>query len=397
MDKPLKVAVLYGGRSVEHDVSVKSAANICAHLAEIGCVVMPMGITREGAWYLQEYGTGQSADSFPPEIDTRRAIGIQPGCGMVLKQEQSPLDIDICFPVTHGTGGEDGLLQGLLELARLPYVGSGPAASSTGMHKRLAKLVAGETGAQTVAGLTVTKGDLQFLLDRPAVQSLHLKALLEETDPTQSAADRFTRAVTDRLGMSLIVKPEDGGSSVGAIAIPRCDTASLLCALTESGTYTDTLLIETLITDMIEIECAVITDASAVIASDPGMVVDPLRSEEEFLLTYRQKYLGTQCAHMTVPAPIGASVRKKTVRSAISISEAVGVEGFARVDFFCNPKTGEIWFNEINTLPGMTGNSHFPILAASAGYGWDRLLMTLLEEGFAAYRRRESLTRIRRD
>jgi D-alanine-D-alanine ligase len=303
-----------------------------------------------------------------------REIVVRPGNGLWLTKQNTALPVDICFPVTHGTGGEDGLLQGLLELAHLPYVGCDPAASSIGMHKYTAKLFARDHGVPTLPSIRISAdligsctslGDEQF-------------------------TSLYTR-ITTELGTSIILKPEDGGSSVGVQVVDPLEPIILLDALRSSSRYTKTVLAESLVKHPMELECALVEHKGTLAASLPGLVVDPVETGSRFL-TYEQKYLGSNCAYMQLPAPIAPELAQRIKDMALVVGRAIGVEGYARVDFLYSPETGRIWFNEINTLPGMTAQSHFPILAASIGFDWPALVDALLTAGFERQHQKATLT-----
>ena len=369
-----RVAVLFGGQSVEHVVSCRSAATMCKQLASCGHTVVPIGIGRDGRWSLHTYRPDDPGQILSAEFLQDQEVVVRPGNGLWLTRQNTALPVDICFPVTHGTGGEDGLLQGLLELAHLPYVGCDPAASSIGMHKYTAKLFARDHGVPTLPSIRISTDLIGSCtsLDNEQFTSL------------------YTR-ITTELGTSIILKPEDGGSSVGVQVVDPLEPIILLEALRSSSRYTKTVLAESLVKHPMELECALVEHEGTLTASLPGLVVDPVEIESQFL-TYEQKYLGTNCAYMKLPAPIDHEVAQRIKDMALVVGRVIGVEGYARVDFLYSAETGRIWFNEINTLPGMTAQSHFPILAASLGYDWPALVDALLTAGFERQHKQASLT-----
>ena len=372
MYRKLLVAVLYGGKSVEHVVSCRSAVTICKHLVAHNHTVIPIGIDREGRWSLQEEDIWQSEACLPSTFREKGEIVVLPGRGLKLTTQKNFLPLDIAFPVTHGSGGEDGLLQSLLELAEIPYVGSNPTASAIGMHKHLAKIIVQQAGISTLPSVLCALRDMQQWRD--------------DTDPQFLL---FFQTVIKKLGQSIIVKPEDGGSSVGVSALTASSPQGLWNALQSALQYTQLVLLEPFLEEVQEIECAVVCSDGTMTASTPGLVINPERQENPFL-TYEQKYLALHQAYLQVPAPIPEHVLVEISQQAKVVAEVVGVSGYARVDFFREPKTGAIWFNEINTLPGMTDKSHFPALAETMGFTWGSLISTLLEEGFIAYGARTS-------
>lgn len=371
MKDSMRVAVLYGGESVEHKVSCRSAANICKNLMAMGHTVVPIGISRSGKWSVQDYDIDRD-DEPHAEFHDNTEVVVRPGEGLYLAEETKPLDIDIVFPVTHGTTGEDGRLQGLLDLGHVPYVGCGCAASSNGMRKYFSKILAREVGVPTLPALVVDKRRIDLIQD--------------SNDPYLA---NLSQEISTRLGSRLIVKPEDGGSSIGISVVDQFTDSDLLMAMRNTGRYSQSIMIEPWLSGVQELEVAVITDGKTIEASDPGLLVDPKR-ESQHITTYEQKYLAPDCAYMRIPAPIPPETATQVSRFAIDLAKSIGMEGYARVDFFLDPSDSAIYFNEINTLPGMTAKSHFPLLAESMGYGWDRLLDTLIQEGLASHQRKHA-------
>ncbi len=370
MNRKLVVAVLFGGESVEHKVSCRSAATICKHLHLLGYTVIPIGISRDGRWSIQDYDI--SSDSYPSaDFIASREVIPRPGSLLYEVGKHRPLVIDIAFPVTHGTGGEDGQLQGLLDLAHIPYVGCNSVASCTGMHKYLAKIVAKEAQVPTLGAIVIEKRRIELV---QSAQDPYIEHLMIQ--------------ISEQLGEHVIIKPEDGGSSVGIRVLHQLDAQSLLIALQEVSRFTPSIMIEPYLDHIQEIEVAVITEGDSIEASDPGLLINPLADQE--IATYEQKYLSSHCAYMQIPAPLDTQLAHRVSTYAIDIAKAIGVEGYARVDFFYDPTDDSILFNEINTLPGMTSKSHFPLLAQSMGYDWPRLLRVLIDEGLAAYARRNN-------
>ena len=371
MANRLQVALVYGGQSVEHKVSCRSAKTVFHHLVELGHTVVPIGISRDGRWSLQPVSSFSEEEPTADFIKSE-ALSVCPGSGVYHMDGKNRIPIDIVFPVTHGTGGEDGRLQGLLESAHLPYVGCTAVASMIGMHKLLAKIHAKEMGVPILPSLVVDK------------RRITLANGSDDPYPTQ-----LHREAVSRLGTSLVVKPEDGGSSVGVDVLEEYSVNSLLDAIIRTGIYTNSIMLEPLIKDVRELEVAVITNGAVMEASDPGLIVDP-EKDETHIVSYQHKYLVANSAYLQLPAPLPKEMASTISEYAIRIAKSIGVTGYARIDFFQDPNDDTIYFNEINTLPGMTSKSHFPILAASMDYDWPKLLTVLLEEGFAAHRLRSS-------
>ncbi|MDD2296715.1 MAG: D-alanine--D-alanine ligase [Sphaerochaetaceae bacterium] len=366
MLKGQTVALLYGGKSVEHAVSCRSAATMYQRIKACGLTIIPIAIDRKGQWSLQE----PASDYMPSAFKQASEVIIRPGHGLWLPKEEKPLPIDICFPVTHGSGGEDGLLQGLLELTNLPYVGCGVQASAVGMHKHLAKIVAQQAGISVLPS---------YLCQAQTIQPYR--------DAQNPEFMKLFSAIQQKLGPSIIAKPNDGGSSVGISVLHPVSSENLWQALHSAFRFTQTVLLEPFLQEIQEIECAVVSTKGQIYASEAGLVVDSEHAKNHFL-TYEQKYLSSQQAYIQVPAPLAQRTLLQISEQAKIIAQSIGVQGYARVDFFYKSKTGEIWFNEINTLPGMTAQSHFPTLVQTMGYTWETVIETLLLEGFFAYNQR---------
>ena len=370
-EKGRKVVVLYGGESVEHRVSCRSAATVCAHLHSSGYIPLPIAISRDGKWSLHPYHkTTEKLTELDSRFVVEQEVMILPGQGLFLTSTMKPVEMDIVFPMVHGYGGEDGKLQGLLEHAHIPYIGCGCSASANGMHKFTTKLLAKEIGVPVLPGMVVERRKLETLsgFEDPYIEQL-------------------TTEIRERIGETVLVKPEDGGSSIGITVIQQLKARTLYEALIRTARFTRFILVEPWIKAVQELEVAVVTDGSAILSSDPGLLVDPMK-ESQHLVTYEQKYLSSHCAHMQIPAGIPEKRAQTISHYAISVAKILGVEGYARVDFFYDETTEDIYFNEINTVPGMTGTSHFPLLAQSMDYGWETLLVLLIREGLDSFERR---------
>lgn len=368
MAEPLRVALLYGGRSVEHMVSCRSGAKVGSELLRAGHHVIPIAISRDGRWSIKPIPPHTSPKMLDATFDPTHEVTVAPGAGLLTHRGR--LQVDTCFPVTHGTGGEDGLLQGLLELAGLPCVGSGPAASTFGMHKHIAKLVATRAGVPTLPSICLSR------MERERLSSPSKNDLLS--------------SIIGTLGRDIMVKPEDGGSSVGVTPVRKVELESLGQALDATLRYTEKALLEPLLTTFIELECAILDVGGTLQASYPGMVVAPKHASHTFL-TYEQKYTAPDCAYIQISPPLEHKILERIRRMAATVAKATGIEGYARVDFMLDCATGSIWFNEINTLPGMTGTSHFPTLATAMGYPWPLLLDTLLKESIERHGNRNRI------
>ncbi|MGI6432272.1 MAG: D-alanine--D-alanine ligase [Sphaerochaetaceae bacterium] len=354
----MRVALLYGGRSVEHVVSTRSAAQILKQLNQSSYEVIPIAISRQGQWSVQNDARA-SMEALPATFNANHEVTIRPARGLYCNNKS--LNVDICFPVCHGSEGEDGMLQGLLELAHLPYVGCNAPTSALCMNKHQAKLSAQSAGVPVLDSLLMRSSET------PNIELIH-----------------------HQLGSSLIVKPNDGGSSVGVTALPESNQSSLEAALKHCYRFSCLALIEPLVAPCWEIECALVSTDTGLCVSEPGLVINPQLQGNSFL-TYEQKYLGHNTAYIHVPAPLEASLAQRIQKYALLVGNALDVHGYARVDFLYQPHNKELYFNEINTLPGMTEKSHFPVLAMSMGYSWQTLVQLLIEQGLVKASQRQAL------
>jgi len=320
MDK-LRVAVIYGGRSGEHEVSLNSAESVIAAMDPARYEIERILITKEGHWL-------------------PRAISPEPG---------GNADIDVVFPVLHGTFGEDGTVQGLLELAGLPYVGAGVLASSASMDKDVMKRLCKERGLPIVEYLVVTRG--QF---RP-----------EE--------------ICKRLRYPMFVKPANLGSSVGVSKARDCE--QLKAALDLAAQYDRKILVEQGIEGR-EFECAVLGN------DEPAAAIpcEVLPSREFY--DYEDKYILNK-ARTVLPADLAPEQTAEIQRLAVECYKAVECEGMARVDFLMETSSGRIYVNEINTVPGFTAISMFPKMWEAAGIPYPKLIDRLIELAMARHRSRQ--------
>jgi D-alanine-D-alanine ligase len=351
------VLVLYGGRSSEHEVSLVSAASVARALDSRWRPLLA-GIDKEGRWYLQpeeELLRVKTETDSPLSIvkNSEGALSVIPGQGIA--HNGKLLALDVVFPVLHGAFGEDGMVQGLLENARLAYAGSGVLGSSLCMDKDKVKRVWREAGLPVVSSVTLRK--------------------------TEDATDGIAQAERD-FGYPLFVKPSCMGSSVG-ITKAR-SRAELEAALREAFRFDTKILIEKALNAR-EIECSVVGNHSPR-AFTPGEIIP----SHEFY-DYAAKYTDPQGARLLIPADLRGALPDKIKRIALAAYTAAEAEGFARVDFFVEKETLEVFINEINTIPGFTGISMFPRMCVHDGLSYPDLLHELLELGIARFREREDL------
>ena len=370
-DKPrrkpkLKIGVLYGGRSGEHDVSLCSAASVVAALDKSKYDVVAIGIDRGGRWYVQDQ----------PEIVVDKAFGKilslkKRGLWLVNHFEQKnklyiynletsgeKVFVDVVFPILHGTYGEDGTLQGLLELAMVPYVGVDVAGSAVGMDKDIAKRLLKEAGIPVVPWITVSKHDW---LEHP-------KNILNHAG--------------NQLSLPLFVKPLCTGSSVGIKKVKV--KKELADAINYAFQFDTRIMIETGI-DCREIECAVLGNNNPQ-ASVPGEILP----QHEFY-SYEAKYLDPEGAQMNIPAKLPAKLSAAIRQCAVAGFKTLNCNSMARVDFFLDKKTNQFYLNEINTLPGFTSISMYPKLWAATGIQYSELLDHLVALALMRHREKSAI------
>ncbi len=350
-----RVGLLYGGKSGEHEVSQRSAASVLARLDPARYEVVLIGIDLDGVWHLQEE---TSLRSLPGQGDclevsrTEPPVAVLPGLG--LWRGGGPIPLDIVFPVLHGSFGEDGTVQGLLELAGLPYVGAGVLGSALAMDKEKAKQVWRQAGLPVVDFLT-----------------------LRDRSPAS------LRTAAQAFGFPLFVKPAAAGSSVGIHRVERPE--ELDGALADAFRYSTKVLVEPAV-DAREIECAVLGNGEPT-AFAPGEVIP----RNHAFYDYEAKYLDPDGAALVIPARLDPPAREEVRRLAVEACRAVEVCGMARVDFFLEKRTGRLFLNEINTLPGFTSISMYPKMCEAAGIPYPRLLDRLIELGMESHETRNGI------
>lgn len=361
----LTIALLYGGRSGEHEVSLQSVRSVIRYLDLTRLRPLLIGIDKRGRWYLQPddlfQKVRQSDASLSVVSDQSRLIAVHPAAGLSVNGAFLP--VDLVFPVLHGTFGEDGTVQGLLEIANLPYVGAGVLGSAVGMDKEISKRV------WQAAGLPVT----------PYI-SAHRATLADLSDPTLAA---LSRQAVERFGYPLFVKPARAGSSVGVSCVE--DQQQFGDAIRLALKFDNKLLLEPAITGQ-EIECSVLGNASLT-AYAPGEIIPSHRFYD-----YDAKYRDPDGALLQIPARLSDHESAEVRRIAAAAHQAIGVEGMSRVDFLVSDPGRTIYLNEINTIPGFTQISMFPRMCEAAGVAYPALLNTLIELGELRYREEQSLS-----
>ncbi len=355
-----RIAVLFGGRSGEHEVSLVSAESVMKALDPVRYDVIPVGIDKRGRWWTGD-GTLDLLRSGAGDC-TPCTLAPEPGRGLILFDEAGPhqLPVDVMFPVLHGTYGEDGSMQGLFELAGLPYVGAGVAGSAVAMDKVLQKRLHRESGLPIAAFL-----------------SFPSSVVLKD-------AEGIAPGIIEALGLPVFVKPPNLGSSVG---ISKASTLEeLIAGMRLAAEFDATVLIEHAVPDAREIEVAVLGNEQP-IASIAGEIVPG----NEFY-DYDAKYVdGSSLLH--IPAEIDAELAEKLRDMAIRAFTSLSLEGMARVDFLLSRSTGELIVNEVNTIPGFTSISMYPKLFEASGIPYPELLDRLIDLAIERHSRTAALRR----
>lgn len=340
-----RIGVIFGGRSGEHDISIRSARTVIEQIDKHKYFVVPMAIDRDGNW-LDE---AASLEFLPPETaDTIRS------------QETSEKSsenghtgrfagIDIAFPTLHGTYGEDGTIQGLFEMENIPYIGCGVLASACGMDKVTMKILFAEAGLPICRYVWFLRSDWEHL-EAPVIEQIE-----------------------KNIGYPCFVKPANLGSSVGVSR--AADAESLRKAIDDAAQYDRKIVVEEAL-EMREIECAVLGNENPQ-ASLPGEYM--IRNTDKAFLDYTEKYTGTGNNEFVVPAPLSEELADKVRTSAIDAFKAIDGSGLARVDFFLRKDTGTLLVNEINTMPGLTDASGFPKMWEATGKTFSAVIDELIE------------------
>lgn len=345
------VLVLFGGVSSEHEVSCLSATSVIQNMPQDSYRMYLLGITKDGEWLLFEGDPALLAgDRWAQASDclTKAAISLnQRDCGLLVFRESGTelIPIDVVFPVLHGKNGEDGTVQGLLEIAGLPYVGCDTRASAMCMDKAVTNLVADSVSIAQAKWCSITK------------------------DAYQKNTLRFKQHAIEKLGLPLFVKPANAGSSVG---ISKVKTEADFDAAMEIAFREDDKVVLEEAIDAFELECAVLGNSNPMVSVVGGIV-----PSEEFY-TYEAKYLSGE-SELQIPAKVSDETQEAVRSAALKIFTAMGCRGLSRVDFFLEKQTGRVLFNEINTMPGFTSISMYSKLMEQSGVPYPKLLDRLLK------------------
>lgn len=367
MNRKIRVGIAFGGRSGEHEISLLSARSIFDALDRERYEPVLLGIDHDGRWHLQESARALlDAPGTPLHLDAASPpVAVSPGSASneatlvsVAPGASSVGPVDVIFPVLHGTYGEDGTIQGLLEMAGIPYVGSGVLGSAAGMDKDIAKRLFRAAGLPVVDGFVVRASDPR-------------------------AHEEIAREAADRVGYPCFVKPCNMGSSVG-VSKAR-DAQGLGEALATAFRYDTRVLIERA-HSVREIEVAVLGNERPE-ASIAGEIIPT----HEFY-SYEAKYLDENGAHLNIPAEITGAQMADVRAMAVEAFKTLELSGLARVDFFLDKRSGQFFLNEVNTIPGFTRISMYPKLWEASGVPYAKLVDRLIALAIERHATRRALS-----
>lgn len=340
----IKLGVVFGGMSTENEVSCISGASVIKHLNKEKYNVFPIYIDKIGNWYKVKLEDIEKSE----ELENKDHIE---NITEYLKQ------MDVIFPVLHGLYGEDGTIQGLFELLKIPYVGCGVLASSVGMDKVYTKLIFEKAHINQAKYIYIRKYNEKYIY----IDKEFNEKILELED--------IAKITNDKLRFPVFVKPSNSGSSVGINKAHNIE--ELKNAIVEAGKYDNKILIEEGIVGK-EVECAVLGNEDVI-----SSCVGEIKSADEFY-SYDAKY-NNENSKTLIPAEISEENSKEIQKLAIKAFKAISGRGLSRVDFFIEDKTEKIYINEINTLPGFTSISMYPKLFEAVGISYEKLLDNLIE------------------
>jgi D-alanine-D-alanine ligase len=367
-EKPpkLRVALLYGGRSTEHEISLESANSVLRNLDPARFDVVPVYVDQQGAFHRARLPAPTSDKPLELPTSTSQAESLRVREGQLFAADGGE-SIGVVFPVMHGPLCEDGSMQGLLELADVPYVGSRVLGSALCMDKDVAKRLVRAEGIPIVPYVTLRGPEYE-----------------------RRKAEWIERIERELGGYSVFVKPATLGSSVGVSKVTN--RAELADAIALALRYDDKLLVEKAVRAR-EIEFAVL--AAQELDQPPEVSVAGEISAREDFYSFERKYLDAQGAELSVPAAIDDATLQQGQRAARKIFQTLECEGMARVDFFLDKDSGQLYFNEVNTIPGFTAISMYPKLWAASGLSYSELLNRLVQDAIKRHARRSHLHRQR--
>lgn len=353
--------MLYGGKTGEHEVSIRSASSVVTKLDHDKYDLVLIGIDKTGKWYLQTGAEEHLSEtgSLPLKSDETLRVSVVPADGFYCCGKK--LNVDFVFPVLHGTFGEDGTVQGLLDLVEVPYAGAGVLGSSVGMDKEIIKKIWVAEGLDTVPFISLNR---------------------EQAEDSGFSMDDFIVGVENKYGFPVFIKPVRAGSSVG---ISKAATkAEFLKAVPEAFRFDSRIMIEPAV-DAREIECSVIGNMTAE-AYLPGEI-----APTHAFYDYEAKYIDENGAALLIPAEIDDEMSSLVRETAVKAYLAAGIEGMARVDFFIDRKSGKLLLNEVNTIPGFTNISMFSKMCEAGGLPYPKMLDKLIELGEQRFKIRSEL------
>jgi len=366
--KKLRVAVLYGGRSGEHEVSLQSAASVINYLDRDRFEIVPVAIDKQGRWHLNDVSLIQGRKSLPVFKDAPRIV-LPPDSAATsalipLGGSGQAKSIDVVFPVIHGPLCEDGTIQGLLELADVPYVGCGVLASAVAMDKEVAKRLVRDAGLPIVSYVSLRQ------------------------EHWRKEKRQLAERVEKDLGYPVFVKPANLGSSVGVQKVK--EAGDLTAALENAFQYDVKVLVEVAV-DAREIELSVLENPDS--GADPLVSVPgEIEANHEFY-SYEAKYLDEKGAALIIPAKLDGDRIRRVQDIARKAFLAMECEGMARVDLLLDRTSDKLFFNELNTIPGFTSISMYPKLWEASGIGYTELLSRLVDLAISRHKRKKALVR----
>ena len=361
MQDKIRVAILFGGRSAEHEVSLQSARNVIDAIDKDRFETVLIGIDRKGDWFLNENSMSLLHSDNPQLIalnQSNTAVSLVPsnktGKLIHLNSPDSISSIDVVFPVLHGPFGEDGSVQGLAKLANVPCVGSDILGSAIGMDKDVSKRLLRDAGISVASHICIKRRDL---------------------------SDELPRQIEQGFGYPVYVKPANMGSSVGVVKVSRA--ADLLAAIDIALQYDTKILIEESIVGR-EIECAVLGNDEPVV-SIAGEIIT-----SDGFYSYEKKYIDDEAAKLKIPAELTAGCLERLQETAFETFLALETRGMARVDMFLTADN-RIYVNEINTIPGFTAISMYPKLWQETGIDYQHLISRLIDLAIEDFEEKKNL------
>lgn len=353
------IMMLYGGRSEEHDVSLRSASFILKSLQEASFKVIPVGIDHKGNWYVQQI-KDEVPEILPLLERNENRVRLEPANGIYNAQGEK-LDVDLVFPVLHGTFGEDGCLQGLIEMMELPYVGANTRSSAIAMDKITAKILWEKQNLPVVPYHFIEKW---------------------QWDSTDFNQEEYMLRWVEDLGLPLFIKPSNAGSSVG---VSKVDTPQeLKTALEEAFRHDTRVLIEKAVNAR-EIELSVLGNHQ-VETFLPGEI-----APNHSFYDYDAKYIDPDGAALLIPARLPEELRRKAMKIALEAYRCLSLEGLSRVDLFLDRDDESFYINEVNTLPGFTSISMFPQLCKAGGLEPADLMKRLVKLALERFKEKSQL------